>query len=102
MQKISRLYVFCLIPSFAILAHAQARPALVEKAVPLAFGETFTIDSKILGEARRINVYVPPGHQESAGTRPPVLYMPDEKHSTIYHPAALKAFREVFRPAADK
>jgi hypothetical protein len=26
--------------------------------------------------------------------------MPGEKHSTIYHPAALKAFRAVFKPAA--
>ncbi len=24
--------------------------------------------------------------------------MPEEKHATIYHPAALKAFREVFKP----
>jgi predicted alpha/beta superfamily hydrolase len=39
-------------------------------------GETFTIDSKELGETRRINVYLPPGY---AGTdlRVPVLYMPD-------------------------
>jgi uncharacterized protein len=28
--------------------------------------------------------------------------MPDEKHSTIYHPAALRAFRRVFKPAAEK
>ncbi len=28
--------------------------------------------------------------------------MPDEKHSTIYHPAALRAFRAVFKPAAGK
>ena len=28
--------------------------------------------------------------------------MSDEKHSTIYHPAALKAFRAVFKPAAGK
>ncbi|MCA1815535.1 MAG: hypothetical protein LC746_03865 [Acidobacteria bacterium] len=28
--------------------------------------------------------------------------MPDEKHSTIYHPAALKAFRAVFEPARGK
>jgi predicted alpha/beta superfamily hydrolase len=43
---------------------------------PLAIGETFTIDSKELGETRRINVYLPPGY---AGTdlRVPVLYMPD-------------------------
>jgi predicted alpha/beta superfamily hydrolase len=26
--------------------------------------------------------------------------MPDEKHSTIYHPAALKAFRALFKPGA--
>ena len=28
--------------------------------------------------------------------------MPDEKHSTIYHPAALKAFRTVFKPSVKK
>ena len=27
--------------------------------------------------------------------------MPNEKHSTIYQPAALKAFREVFKPRTD-
>jgi predicted alpha/beta superfamily hydrolase len=77
LQKISRLYALCLIPAFAILAHAQARPASVDQAAPLPFGETFTINSKILSETRRINVYVPPGYQESAETRLPVLYMPD-------------------------
>jgi hypothetical protein len=28
--------------------------------------------------------------------------MPEEKHSTIYHPAALKAFRALFKPSAGK
>ena len=28
--------------------------------------------------------------------------MPDEKHSTVYHPAALKAFRAVFKPPPGK
>jgi predicted alpha/beta superfamily hydrolase len=28
--------------------------------------------------------------------------MPEEKHSTIYHPAALKAFRAVLRPRKDQ
>ena len=63
--------------AFAAFAHAQASPPASEKAVPLAFGETFTINSKVLGETRRINVYAPPGYQESAETRLPVLYMPD-------------------------
>lgn len=41
-----------------------------------ALGETFTIESKILGERRVINVYVPPGYAD-AKDRYPVLFMPD-------------------------
>lgn len=53
------------------LAHAA------ESATPLVIGETFTIESKALGETRRINVYLPPGYSEPPGSRLPVLYMPD-------------------------
>jgi predicted alpha/beta superfamily hydrolase len=44
---------------------------------PLVIGETFTIDSKVLGESRRINVYCPPGYAEAPDAHFPVLYMPD-------------------------
>jgi uncharacterized protein len=50
---------------------------VAEKAAPLVIGDTFTIASKVLGESRRINVYLPPGYAESADARVPVLYMPD-------------------------
>ncbi|MFN7943805.1 MAG: alpha/beta hydrolase-fold protein [Blastocatellia bacterium] len=53
----------------------QARGA--DQAAPLVIGETFTIASGILGETRRINVYLPPGYAESQNVRVPVLYMPD-------------------------
>ena len=43
----------------------------------LAIGETFTIESSILKEVRRINVYAPPGYADSRDMRLPVLYMPD-------------------------
>lgn len=52
-----------------------ARPA--PGATPLAIGETFTIASTVLGETRRINVYLPPPYADSAAQRFPVLYMPD-------------------------
>ena len=58
-----------------LLPGVQATAA--EQAAPLVIGETFTIDSKILSETRRINVYLPPGYAESGGVRAPVLYMPD-------------------------
>ena len=57
----------------ACICDARAAPAAAQ---PLVIGETFTLESKVLGETRRINVYMPPGY---AGTdlRVPVLYMPD-------------------------
>ena len=52
-------------------AHAQSQAA------PLCVGETFTLASTVLGETRRLNVYVPPIYRDSASIRLPVLYMPD-------------------------
>ncbi|HEX3068529.1 MAG TPA: alpha/beta hydrolase-fold protein [Thermoanaerobaculia bacterium] len=43
---------------------------------PVLPHQTFTIESKVLGETRRINVYTPPSYEESHA-RYPVLYMPD-------------------------
>jgi hypothetical protein len=68
--------------------HGQAVPAPATEpapapatrpapAQPLAIGETFTTHSEILGEERRINVYLPPAYSSSATVRLPVLYMPD-------------------------
>lgn len=51
--------------------------AQVPPAAPLCIGETFTIQSKVLGETRRLNVYLPPAYHDSAAVRLPVLYMPD-------------------------
>ncbi|HEX5720198.1 MAG TPA: alpha/beta hydrolase-fold protein [Thermoanaerobaculia bacterium] len=44
---------------------------------PLPPHESFTVESKVLSETRRINVYLPPGHAGEGATRYPVLYMPD-------------------------
>jgi predicted alpha/beta superfamily hydrolase len=54
-----------------------AHRSVADKPAPLVIGETFTLDSKILNETRRINVYMPPGYAESSDARLPVLYMPD-------------------------
>ena len=62
----------------AIAAPAsQAAPAAASGAAqPLVIGETFTLESKVLAETRRINVYLPPGYAKS-DAKLPVLYMPD-------------------------
>jgi len=46
---------------------------------PVPIYESFTVESRALGEARRINVYTPPSYRASppARTSLPVLYMPD-------------------------
>lgn len=61
--------------SSSVLAQSNGVPAA--EVAPLAIGETFTMQSATLGEARRINVYAPPGYAESPELRLPVLYMPD-------------------------
>jgi uncharacterized protein len=61
----------------ALLAPTHGARAAADKAAPLVVGETFTVASKILGETRRINVYLPPGYAETPAARLPVLYMPD-------------------------
>jgi predicted alpha/beta superfamily hydrolase len=55
------------------LVSAQA----VEQAAPLVIGATFTLQSKVLNETRRINVYLPPDYAAAPDQRFPVLYMPD-------------------------
>jgi len=59
----------------ARIAGAAEKPA--PPVAPLVMGDTFTIESKILHETRRINVYKPAGYTESGDLRLPVLYMPD-------------------------
>lgn len=62
----------------ALIGAGLSIPAgALENASPLVIGETFTIDSRILNETRRINVYLPPAYTASPGARLPVLYMPD-------------------------
>lgn len=38
---------------------------------------SFTLESRVLGERRVINVYTPPGYDSLAGASFPVVYMPD-------------------------
>lgn len=52
----------------------RQRPA---PAAPVVLGETFTIESSVLGEDRRINVFRPTFWGEKIEGALPVLYMPD-------------------------
>jgi predicted alpha/beta superfamily hydrolase len=77
MRKIRKSFALCFVLAFVAFAHGEARPSSDDQTVPLVIGETFTINSNILGETRRINVYLPPAYTESREARLPVLYMPD-------------------------
>lgn len=59
----------------ALATGAADRPMAAQEPVPAH--ETFTMESRVLNETRRINVYTPPGYAGDAAARYPVLYMPD-------------------------
>jgi predicted alpha/beta superfamily hydrolase len=65
----------CVLTALCCVAFGSAHAS--QKAAPLVIGETFTLQSKVLNETRRINVYLPPGYADAPDKRFPVLYMPD-------------------------
>jgi hypothetical protein len=70
-----RLLVAVAFTALPACAGVQASGGEAADVTPLTVGETFTIESRVLRETRRINVYLPPGRDDSV--RLPVLYMPD-------------------------
>lgn len=61
---------------FGCAAAAPAPAARPSGPQPLVLGETFALPSRVLGQRRVINVYLPPDYAKSSA-RYPVLYMPD-------------------------
>ncbi len=72
------LLAACLVAGCAGAPASAPKPPGVDPGAttPVVIGETFRLPSKILGEERVINVYLPPGYGEG-DARFPVLYMPD-------------------------
>src|SRR5688500_10211402 len=63
--------------AFVLAVARMAAAQEIGPVTPLTIGESFTMESKVLGETRRINVYRPPSWDEAEGAARPVLYMPD-------------------------
>ena len=72
-MKVRALLVLLLLLPWRVLL-AAAPAGTVE---PLSIGDSFTIESNVLGEVRRINVYRAPGYGAGPDAALPVLYMPD-------------------------
>lgn len=75
MKSVFHIVAGIVLASSSALAQSEAGSAGAAQA--LTIGETFTIQSKALGDTRRINVYLPPPYAASPDARLPVLYMPD-------------------------
>ncbi len=82
---------FALLAVIAIMHCLPADAAAVPtKVSPLVIGETFTIQSEILGEERRINVFKPTYYGKPFTGPMPVIYMPDGGiHEDFMHIAGL-------------
>lgn len=91
MQRLMEVAQVCL---FTVIVGGSARAVAAE---PMPPHQSFTLESATLKEARRINVYTPPGYDAAGSTRYAVLYMPDGgeqedfPHVTSDVDAAIKA-----------
>lgn len=70
------LPLFALVAALSACARAPRCPQAAPAPARATLGETVELESKVLGERRVINVYLPPGYATSTD-RYPVLYMPD-------------------------
>lgn len=65
----------------APIAHAQV-PGIAES--PIVIGQSYALPSAIMGEAREINVWLPPGYAEGTASYP-VLYLLDGGQAQDFH-----------------
>jgi predicted alpha/beta superfamily hydrolase len=64
---------------------------------PVSIATSYTIPSKVLGQIRRINIYLPPGY-ETSGQRYPVLYLLDGGiHEDFLHVVGIASLAADFR-----
>ena len=57
--------------------HAQTAPASEQDSAPITLGVQHTLQSRVLGETREVNVWLPPDYAENAERRYNVLYVVD-------------------------
>lgn len=75
---------FSLFLAAGLAGCASTAPRSGSSSTPIVLGESFTIDSTVLGETRRINVYRPAGYDQG-DLRYPVLYMADGGLQEDFH-----------------
>lgn len=76
-SRVSAVLMSMLLGLPAAWAAPSAANLSPPQASPLVIGQTFTIESAVLGETRRINVYRPSAWNLPPEQPLPVLYMPD-------------------------
>ena len=71
---------------------ASAAPSRAQEPPDLTYGSIARLQSKVLNEERRINVFLPPGYEKSSD-RFPVLYLLDgSAHEDYFHVTSLIDF----------
>ncbi len=63
--------------SLLLIILFMAGSASGQQITPITIGHTITVHSKVLGQDRSLNIYLPPGYSESDTTHYPVVYLLD-------------------------
>jgi len=83
------------------LAPARAQEGWLEQGRPIVIGRSYTLQSKVLGDTRRLNVYLPP-HYGDASRKFPVLVLLDGGEQEDFHHITGLAQVTAFNGAVDE
>jgi predicted alpha/beta superfamily hydrolase len=69
---------------FCVAGPVAAAPPLADEGRPIVIGRSYTLASRIMGETRRINVWLPQGYGRAAKTYP-VIFLIDGGEAEDFH-----------------
>jgi len=72
-----------------VLAGAPASDDAAQQGRSIVIGRSYTLDSRILGQTRRINVWLPAGYETSAKAYPVVVLLDGGEHEDFHHATGL-------------
>ncbi|MBS0296256.1 MAG: alpha/beta hydrolase [Proteobacteria bacterium] len=83
------LFAACALAGPALAGAPAGDDSARQEGRPIVIGRSYTLDSRILGQTRRINVWLPDGYETSTKAYPVVVLLDGGEHEDFHHATGL-------------